>query len=203
MSKASKRRQTAAPKAEPAAAGPSTQTLLVLGVALLVVVVVVMLTGGSGLGQPAAGGATATPAVASLDTARVNTLQAAAQANPKDLASRIELGNLYYDAGRYSDAIVWYTQALLLDPSNTNVGTDLATSYYYSGDATRAIAEGNKVLAIDPNKVQTRLNMGIWLISLNPPNTAEALKHWQIVVNLYPGTDVAKQAQGYIDKYKK
>jgi cytochrome c-type biogenesis protein CcmH/NrfG len=203
MSKASKRRQAAAPQAEPAPAGPSTQALLVLGIALLVVVVVVLLTGGSGLGQPAAGGPTATPAAATLDTARVNTLRAAADANPKDIASRVDLGNLYYDAGRFGDAIIWYTQALLLDPSDTNVGTDLATSYFYSGDATRAIAEGNKVLAIDPNKVQTRLNMGIWLISLNPPNTTEALKHWQIVVNLYPGTDGAKQAQSYIDKYKK
>ncbi len=203
MSKASKQRRAAAPQAEPAPAGPSTQALVGLGLALLVVVVVVLLAGGSGLGQPAAGGATATPAAASLDTARVNTLQAAAQANPKDLVSRIDLGNLYYDAGRYIEATGWYSQALALDPNDTNVRTDLATSYFYTGDTTRAIEEGNKVLAIDPNKIQTRLNMGIWLTSLNPPNTAEALKHWQIVVNLYPGSDGAKQAQGYIDKYKK
>jgi cytochrome c-type biogenesis protein CcmH/NrfG len=203
MSKASKRRQAATRPAEPAAAGPSTQALIGLGLALLVVVVIVMLTGGSGFGQPAAGGSSATPAAASLDTARVNTLLAAAQANPKDVDSRVELGNIYYDAGRYVEATGWYSQALALNPNDTNVRTDLATSYFYTGDTTKAIEEGRKVLAIDGAKIQTLLNMGIWLTSQTPPNTTEALKDWQLVVTLYPGTDAAKQAQGFMDKYKK
>ena len=203
MSKAGKRKRAAAPPAEQAGAGPSSQALVGLGLALLVVVVVVMLAGGGAVAQPAAGGATATPAAASLDTARVTTLQAAAQANPKDVESRIELGNLYYDAGRYPDAITWYSQALALNPNDTNVRTDLATSYYYTGDITKAIEEGRKVLAIDGTKVQTLLNMGIWLTSQNPPNTTEAIADWQLVVSLYPGTDPAKQAQTLIDKYKK
>ncbi len=203
MSKASKRRRAATPPVAQAGAGPSSQALVGLGLALLVVVVVVMLAGGGALGQPAAGGPAATPTAASLDTARVRTLEAAALANPKDVESRIELGNLYYDVGRFPEAIGWYAKALDLSPNNTDVRTDLATAYYYTGDVARAIDEGRKVLAIDPNKLQTRLNMGIWLTSLNPPNTAEALQHWQVVVNLYPGSDGAKQAQGFIDKYKK
>jgi cytochrome c-type biogenesis protein CcmH/NrfG len=203
MSKASKRKRAATPPAEPAGAGPSSQALVGLGLALLVVVVVVLIAGGGALGQPPAGGSAATPATAALDTARVRTLEAAAQANTKDVESRIELGNIYYDAGRYTDAIIWYSQALALNPNDTSVRTDLATAYYYTNDVARAIEEGRKALAIDPNKVQTRLNMGIWLTSLNPPNTTEALQHWQVVVNLYPGTDPAKQAQAFIDKYKK
>ncbi len=142
-------------------------------------------------------------ATGALDSARARTLQSAAQANPNDIPSRIELGNLYYDAGRYTDAITWYSQALALDEKNTNVRTDLATAYYYSGDLTRAIEEGNKVLAIDGTKEQTLLNMGIWLTSQNPPNTTEALKDWQLVVTLYPNKESAKQAQSLIDKYKK
>jgi cytochrome c-type biogenesis protein CcmH/NrfG len=197
MSKASKRRRAAAPPVAPAA------TLVGLGLALLVVVVVVLVAGGGALGQPAAGGTAGTPSSASLDTARVRTLEAAAQANPKDAASRIELGNLYYDAGRYTDAIVWYSQALALNPNDTNVRTDLATAYYYTDDVARAIEEGRKVLAIDSTKVQTLLNMGIWLTSQTPPNTAEAIADWQLVVSLYPGTEPAKQAQTLIDKYKK
>ncbi len=203
MSRASKRKRAAAQPAVETETGPSSQALIGLGLALLVVVVVVMVAGGGALGQPAAGGTSAVPTTGTLDSARVSTLQAAAGANPKDIASRIELGNLYYDAGRYTDAIGWYTKALDLDPKNANVRTDLATAYYYTGDVTRAIEEGNKVLAIDSTKVQTLLNMGIWLTSQNPPNTAEALKDWQLVVNLYPGTDAAKQAQTFIDKYKK
>jgi tetratricopeptide (TPR) repeat protein len=203
MSKASKRRRAVNPPVAPAASGPSSQALVGLGLALLVVVVVVLIAGGGALGQPAASGTTSTPSSASLDTARVRTLETAAAANTNDLESRIELGNLYYDAGQFAAAIGWYSQTLALSPNDTNVRTDMATAYYYTDDVAKAIEEGRKVLAIDPNKVQTRLNMGIWLTSLNPPNTAEALQHWQVVINLYPGTDPAKQAQTLIDKYKK
>jgi cytochrome c-type biogenesis protein CcmH/NrfG len=203
MSKASKRKRAAKPPVEPAGSGPSSQALVGLGLALLVVVVVVLVAGGGAVGLPASGGPTAAPTGASLDTARVRTLEAAAKANPNDLESRIELGNLYYDAGRYTDAIIWYSQALALSPNDTNVRTDLATAYYYTDDVARAIEEGRKVLAIDKTKVQTLLNMGIWLTSQNPPNTTEAIADWQLVVNLYPGTDPAKQAQTLIDKYNK
>lgn len=208
MSKTTKRK-SAVQRSSPslsAPSGPSNQVLAGLGVALLVVVLVVLLAGG-GLTQPAspAGGGKAAPTAAApaLDTARVGKLEDALKTNPNDKAALIELGNLYYDADRFSEAISWYAKALELDPNNTDVRTDMATAYYYTGDVNRAIEEGRKVLAVDPNKVQARLNMGIWLISQTPPNTTEAIQNWQVVVNLYPGSDSAQQAQALIDKYKK
>lgn len=174
-----------------------------LGIALVVVVAVVLLAGGglptgtSGGGQAAKG----TPTVG-VNAARVATLENVLKGNPSDRASLIELGNIYYDAGLYGQAIPYYAKELETDPNNVNVRTDMATAYYYNGDTAKAIEEGRKVLAIEPNKIETRMNMGIWLTSLTPPNVPEAIQNWQVVVNLYPGTPQATQAQSLIAKYK-
>jgi cytochrome c-type biogenesis protein CcmH/NrfG len=66
---------------------------------------------------------------APLDESRVATLSQAAQSNPSDIRSRIELGNLHFDAERFSDAARWYEQALAIEPKNVSVSTDLGISY--------------------------------------------------------------------------
>ena len=38
--------------------------------------------------------------------------------NPKDAQPRVQLGNLYFDAERYAEAIKWYEQAMELDPND-------------------------------------------------------------------------------------
>src|SRR3970282_516107 len=47
-----------------------------------------------------------TPAI--LDETQVQALRNVADRDPKNAVARAQLGNLYYDAGRYPDAIKWY-----------------------------------------------------------------------------------------------
>jgi hypothetical protein len=50
-----------------------------------------------------------------LDQERVRALEAVAQQNPKDAQPRVQLGNMYFDAEQYPEAIYgWYEQALAL-----------------------------------------------------------------------------------------
>src|SRR6476661_1672562 len=51
-----------------------------------------------------------------LDESRASALKTTAQQNPSDAATRVELGNLYFDAGRFPEAIDWYQQALKIQP---------------------------------------------------------------------------------------
>src|SRR6478735_7936458 len=53
----------------------------------------------------------AQPQAAPIDPARVKALQDAAAQNPKDLQSRVQLGNIFFDAEQYPQAITWYEQA--------------------------------------------------------------------------------------------
>lgn len=78
--------------------------------------------------------------------------------NPELLTS---LGNLYYDAQQYPIAIDYYKRALKANSSDAAVRTDMATAYWYIGNADAAIAEFNKALTYAPNNPNTLFNLGL------------------------------------------
>jgi tetratricopeptide (TPR) repeat protein len=136
------------------------------------------------------------PAPARVDEARASTLKQAADRDPRDARSRIELANLYYDAERFDEAARWYEQALQLDPKNVSASTDLGISYYYMNQPDRALAQFERSLAIDPTHTKTLLNVGI-VRAYGKDDLEGAVKAWQRVVELVPDSPegkVAKQA---------
>src|SRR5206468_682889 len=80
---------------------------------------------------------------------------------PSNAQPRIQLGNLYFDAERYDDAIKWYAEATKLAPKDVNVSTDLGVAYFYTNQADKALAQLDHSLKIDPNHAKTLLNLGI------------------------------------------
>ncbi len=127
--------------------------------------------------------------------AKISTLTDQLQKNPTDTSYMVELGNTYYDAGRYSEAIPWYEKALEAIPSNTNVRTDLGTAYFYSGNVDKAKEVWFKSLEYDPNKIQTHYNLAVLYSHLTPPDTDNAIKEYQTVIQIDPNSEQAKNAQ--------
>ncbi len=78
--------------------------------------------------------------------------------NPELLAA---IGNIYYDAQQYRAAIDYYGRALNAKPSEASVRTDMATAWWFMGNADTAIAEFNKALTYAPNSPNTLFNLGI------------------------------------------
>ena len=78
--------------------------------------------------------------------------------NPDLLTS---IGNLYYDAQQYSIAIDFYGRVLKVKPSDVAVRTDMATAYWYMGDADTAITEFNKALTYEPSSPNALFNRGL------------------------------------------
>src|SRR4051812_23601814 len=66
-----------------------------------------------------------------LDEARVQQLTTILNSDPKNAVAAVQLGNTYFDAERYPEAIGWYEKAVALDPKNPDASTDLGVSYYY------------------------------------------------------------------------
>jgi tetratricopeptide (TPR) repeat protein len=111
--------------------------------------------------QAPASGAGATSRAAVLDETQVNALKTVAEREPSNAAPRAQLGNLYFDAERYDEAIKWYGDALTLSPNDVNVSTDLGVSYYYSNQPDKALAQFDRSLKLDPKHAKTLLNVGI------------------------------------------
>ncbi|MGB2632465.1 MAG: tetratricopeptide repeat protein [Candidatus Acidiferrum sp.] len=107
------------------------------------------------------------------------------KADPKNAALLAQVGNLYYDAKQYPAAIIYYEQSLKSQPSDTSVGTDLGTAYWYTGDADGAIARFTKVLAIAPTKPDTLFNLGI--VKWQGKKDAQgAIAAWQKLLDANP-----------------
>jgi cytochrome c-type biogenesis protein CcmH/NrfG len=134
-----------------------------------------------------------TQAPPTLDQSRVQALKNVADQNPKDAEPRVQLGNLFFDAERYSDAITWYEAAHALKPSDPDVSTDLGVAYYYTNQPDRAIAQFQKSLSVDPKHTKTLLNMGI-VKAFGKQDLAGAAEAWQQVVALSPNSPEGQAA---------
>src|ERR1700675_3958395 len=64
--------------------------------------------------------------------------------NPDTLA---KIGNVYYDTQQFPVAIDYYQRVLRIRPADSSVRTDMATAYWYTGNADLAVSEFNRALS--------------------------------------------------------
>jgi cytochrome c-type biogenesis protein CcmH/NrfG len=136
------------------------------------------------------GGSRAVP----VDQNRVQSLRAAAGQDPRDPKPRVELGNLYFDAEQYKDAISWYEAAMRLNPKDPDVSTDLGVAYYYEQQHDRAIQQFDHSLSLDPRHAKTLLNMGI-VKAFGKQDLNGAAEAWKQVIALAPESPEAQAAR--------
>lgn len=119
------------------------------------------------------------------------------QTAPSDPGLLAKLGNIYYDAKQYPEAIGYYERALKSQPTDTSVRTDLGTAYWYNGDADTAITQFNKALSYDPIKADTLFNLGIvkWQGKRDGKGAVAA---WQKLLDTNPGYGNKEQVQQLI-----
>jgi tetratricopeptide (TPR) repeat protein len=147
--------------------------------------------------QPAA----AAPAAAVLDEAKVTAYRSVADREPSNAAPRVQLGNLYFDAERYDDAIRWYSDALKLDAKDVDVSTDLGVSYYYVNQPDKALAQFDQSLKIDPKHAKTILNVGI-VKAFGKQDLPGAQQAWEQVIKLAPNTPEGQAAQRALESLR-
>jgi len=142
---------------------------------------------------PAAAGAGTAPAPPPLDEARVQSLMTVIKNDPQNAGAAVELGNTYFDAEQYPEAITWYEEGLRLDPTNPDASTDLGVSYYYSGQTDRALEQFEVSLKLNPKHTKTMLNQGI-VLAFGRQDLAGAQVAWQQVVDLAPDSPEGQAA---------
>ena len=133
-----------------------------------------------------------------LDETKITALKSVAEREPSNAKPRIDLGNLYFDAERYDDAISWYEGAVKLSPKDVNLSTDLGVCYYYTNKPDQALAQFDKSLALDPKHAKTLLNVGI-VRAFGKQDLAGATKAWEQVMAIDPNSPEGQAAKRALD----
>jgi tetratricopeptide (TPR) repeat protein len=96
----------------------------------------------------------------------IDLLTRANHLRPDDRGTVVALGNANFDSGRYEAAEKWYTAALVKDPKDINVRTDLGLTFLVRepSDPDRAIQEFRRSLQVNPRHEQTLQNMTVALL---------------------------------------
>ncbi len=117
------------------------------------------------------------------------------QLNPKNPDLLTSIGNIYYDAQQYPIAVEYYKRTLKLKPSDAAVRTDMATAYWYMGNADSAIAEFNQALVYEPTNPNTLFNLGIvkWKGKMDASGAADAWKKLLASNPNYEGKDKVEE----------
>ena len=125
-------------------------------------------------GNTVGGGGPPAPVMQELQTMRERL-----KSNPNDLAALVTLAGMYYDAGKFDQAIGYDKRALVLDPGNPDVRTDYATALHQTGHDLDALAQLSIVLAKRPRFVQALYNRGVILASIGRRTDAvDAFTHF-------------------------
>jgi tetratricopeptide (TPR) repeat protein len=144
--------------------------------------------------QAAAGAAAGTPHPPTLDEGQVQALTTVVKSDPTNAGAHVKLGNLYFDAERYPDAIKWYEESLKLDPKNIDASTDLGVSYYYSNRTDDALKQFDYSLKLNPIHTKTLLNQGI-VLAFGKRDLKGATTAWEKVVQIAPNSPEANAAK--------
>lgn len=117
---------------------------------------------------------------------RISAIERLSAAEPQNPEYPAQIGNLYYDSGRYEKAAEYYERSLRLGPRNPNVETDLATCLHYMGQHDRSIQVLDNVLSYSPAFAQARFNKGI-VLAEGKKDVAAGIAVWEDLLRSDPG----------------
>jgi cytochrome c-type biogenesis protein CcmH/NrfG len=128
-------------------------------------------------------------------------LLAELQSKPGDPALLANIGNIFYDAQQFKDAIDYYGRSLNAEPNDPGVRTDMGTAYFYLGNADRAITEFNTALKNDPKHAQTLFNLGLvkWQ---GKSDVAGAVEAWETLLRVVPDYPERERVEQLIARAK-
>lgn len=129
-------------------------------------------------------------------------LLAQLQTDPNNPGLLSKIGDIYYDTQQFPTAIDYYQRSLTAQPSNANVRTDMATAFWYMGDADSAIREFEKALSYAPNTPNTLFNLGMvrWQGKMD---VAGAVQAWEKLLATNPNYENKDKVTQLIAQAKK
>lgn len=174
-----------------------------LALTIGVVVAVYNIGGGQAEPEPRQAGAPGQQSLSPGDRARVARLIEKLDADPKQVASLVALGDIFFKAGDYNTAGTWMEHAVAIDPGNVRAQLALGAAKFNLGDDADARRQWLRVIALDPENVEAHYDLGFLYLSSEPPETTKAQEMFRKVVELAPGSAVAKTVTTHLGGLKR
>jgi tetratricopeptide (TPR) repeat protein len=132
----------------------------------------------------------------------IEFLLKANQLRPDDYGAIVKLGNANFETGNYETAEKWYTAALIKNPEDINVRTDLGLTFYLRNppDYERAIKEYRASLQRDPRHEQSLQNLVVVLTRTG--NTREAEETLAKLREVNPANEAISKLRSDLDSMK-
>jgi len=117
--------------------------------------------------------------------------------DPNNAQLLYKIGNAYYDAQQYPDAAKYYQSSLKINPTATDVRTDLGTAYHLMGQPDLAINEYDEVLKVDSKHANALFNEGMvkWQDKMDLKG---AITAWQRLLDTNPDYPQREKVQQLI-----
>ncbi len=119
-------------------------------------------------------------------------IKADLEKDPKNVEKRVMMGNIYYDAQKWSEAIPWYEDALKLTPDNADVIVDLGICYRNLQKYDEALVYFDRALKVEPGKKQALFNQVV-VYAFDKKDKAKAEAVLKELQEKYPDDGMVKQ----------
>lgn len=198
-----------APAVAPAAGKPR-RTQIIAAVAAVAVVGIVFAVfqmgktadvpgiSGAPTGQETTAAPSGGPSAVPVDKTKVAALMTKISANPKDTASLLALGDIYFAAADYKNAAAWEQRVLSIDPKNQVALLAAGAAQFNLGNAPAAKKQWLVAAALYPKSAEVHYDLGFLYLSQTPPDKAGMTAEWQKVIAIDPNSELAKTVSNHI-----
>jgi cytochrome c-type biogenesis protein CcmH/NrfG len=197
----------AAPSGSASKAEPNIWKRIVLGGAAVLAIAAVALGANAIVNPtPSSGGpaasqvAEATSGAPAIDEAKVADLMAKLQANPKDVVTLMALADEFYAGGQFETSATWLDKVLAIEPENVQGLLARGAVFFNLNDMANAEKTWKQAAAIDPKNVEAHYDLGFLYLNSATPDWAGVQAEWNKVIELDPGSDLAKTVQAHLDQ---
>jgi tetratricopeptide (TPR) repeat protein len=128
---------------------------------------------------------------------RADAARVALERDSTNVPARIELANVLYDTGNWSEAIIHYRSAQRLDPKRATTVVDLGVCYYNLGQFAAAESLFRQALELDAHQVFALFNLGI--VAESQERWAEALDYFHRAMRAGPPDAMKAPLQEHLE----
>lgn len=131
---------------------------------------------------------------------KIQELKASYKENPNNYGVLVQLGNSYFDIGRFDKAVRFYRKAVTLQKSSPEVLIDLGVAYFNASKADSALFFVKEALNVRHDHPQGLYNLGIIYYNMNQKD--KAVETWQRLIDHHPDSREAQAARDFIQQVK-